>query len=493
MLAYIDDAWYGNYTSTFGCSDKVQWLSAAELLHTGMLVSYFCGYFRDLKPSRIQRYLGILCDSSTTSFRVPEDELQKLHALIQAVLEQVAHHADAGENRGKCVSMSVAIRPASMWTHCMYAAIAKANGRKIHVSSKPDLCAELNIWRSLSATAQEGLWYKPRHYASQVTVAASDASSNQWGGVVSMPGGEFSAGGGLPREWSSRHINEKVIFALLELLTECGRAHPGQLRRAQLVMGVDNRPVVDAFKKGRSRNPTTRGLLVRLFELQVDQGFWLSLRWVPTSENQSADAITRPTRAEIICLRSAVFQRLREFFGKFTVDLMVFSVNAQEGPTTGASERRRLPLFSRYHCEGSAGVDFFSRNAAVTPRENTPAFGYCFKPPAMAGHVVQHLAACRAHAVIVAPDVRWYWFPQVSCATVRTLALPKAGNFGFPTPSRWRARQRVRAARHARGRGRFRKREQKVTERPPPLPFPAFTPFPYTCVASRSLPPRMPG
>ena len=59
------DAWYGNFTSTFGCSDKVQWLSAAEAFSTGMLVSCFCGYFLsdtkcDLKPSKIQRYLGML-------------------------------------------------------------------------------------------------------------------------------------------------------------------------------------------------------------------------------------------------------------------------------------------------------------------------------------------------------------------------------------------------------------------------------------------------
>ena len=149
-------------------------------------------------------------------------------------------------------------------------------------------------------------------------------------------------------------------------------------------------------------------------------------------ENQSADAITRPGRAEIIRLRPAVFQRLREFFGEFTVDLMASSENPQEDPTTGAVKRRRLPFFSRYHCEGSAGVDFFSQNAAVTPGENTPAFGYCFPPPVMAGHVVQHLAECRSHAVIVVPDVREYWFPQVSCATVRTLALPNAGSSESP-------------------------------------------------------------
>ena len=65
-----------NISTAFGRSDETQRLSAAEAILVGMLISCFCGYFlsdtkRDLKPSRIQRYLGILCDSTITSFRVP--------------------------------------------------------------------------------------------------------------------------------------------------------------------------------------------------------------------------------------------------------------------------------------------------------------------------------------------------------------------------------------------------------------------------------------
>ena len=36
------------------------------------------------------------------------------------------------------------------------------------------------------------------------------------GGVVSMPGDEFSAGEGFPHEWLSRNIDEKCVFALLK-------------------------------------------------------------------------------------------------------------------------------------------------------------------------------------------------------------------------------------------------------------------------------------
>ena len=58
-------------------------------------------------------------------------------------------------------------------------------------------------------------------------------------------------------------------------------------------MGVDIHDGVDAFT-------ATHGSRAGLFEPQVDQGFGLSLRGVPTSDFQSAEVITIPGRAETI-------------------------------------------------------------------------------------------------------------------------------------------------------------------------------------------------
>ena len=283
-LAYIDDAWYANFVETFGASTRVQWLAAAEALFLGMIVSFRCGYFLsdtkcEINPSQVQKYLGIICDSVTASFRVPEDKLRKLHALIETTLAAGKVTVTRLEKiAGKCVSMSVAIRPASLWTHYMFAAIARATGRVIDLGPLPDLRAELRTWLGLSATSQEGPWYKARHYAVKLTQASSDASSNQYGGVVSLPRGQFSVGGDFSHEWLPRAINGKEMFALLEVLEQCCRVHPGELRRAQVLMDVDNSATVAVFNKGRSSNPTTQKMLLRLFELQAEQGFWLSLK-----------------------------------------------------------------------------------------------------------------------------------------------------------------------------------------------------------------------
>lgn len=118
----------------------------------------------------------------------------------------------------------------------------------------------------------EGPLSKAHHFATEVALAASDASSNQWGGVVAMPEGEFSAGGGFPHSWLPAYIYCKDTFALAEVLTLCCGKHPGGVRRVQLSMDVDSSSVVDAFSKGCPRNPVTHKLLVKLFDLQVAEG-----------------------------------------------------------------------------------------------------------------------------------------------------------------------------------------------------------------------------
>lgn len=76
-------------------------------------------------------------------------------------------------------------------------------------------------------------------------------------------------------------------------------------------------------------------------------------------------------------------------------------------------------------------MDVFRRNVSVTPGGQAVASDY-FPPPFMVGHVMQLTADFRAHTVIASPDVRDHCFPRVHQATVRSLAIPKVGSFGFP-------------------------------------------------------------
>ena len=57
-------------------------------------------------------------------------------------------------------------------------------------------------------------------------------------------------------------------------------------------------------------------------------------------------------------------------------------------------------------------------------------------PPVMVGVIVQHLAEWQAHAVIVVPDTRAFWFPAVQEASIRSIVVaPSASKGRFQWPS----------------------------------------------------------
>lgn len=129
-LAYLDDSFLANFTATHGLGDREQWLAACEATHIAMLVAHFCGFFLsakkcDWRPTRVQKYLGMICDSTTATFRVPQAKLDVVHSLLTTALESgTIPFRTLQRVAGKVMSMTVAIRPASLYTQAMFAALA---------------------------------------------------------------------------------------------------------------------------------------------------------------------------------------------------------------------------------------------------------------------------------------------------------------------------------------------------------------------------------
>lgn len=108
----------------------MQWLAACEATHLAVLVAYSCGVFLspkkcDLRPTRVQKYLGMLCDSETAKFRVPQQKLDVVHALLdQALVSRTITFRTLQRVAGKVMSMTVATRPAFLYTQAMFATLA---------------------------------------------------------------------------------------------------------------------------------------------------------------------------------------------------------------------------------------------------------------------------------------------------------------------------------------------------------------------------------
>lgn len=125
-LAYIDDSWMGTPSEFTPCPVRMQCLGAARALRFAAEIAYLCGYYSctskcDFTPTRTLRYLGIICDSSPAFFRIPQAKFDKLRALLREALDaQSVALATLKTIVLKCISMKVAVQPASLWTHLMY-------------------------------------------------------------------------------------------------------------------------------------------------------------------------------------------------------------------------------------------------------------------------------------------------------------------------------------------------------------------------------------
>ena len=157
-------------------------------------------------------------------------------------------------------------------------------------------------------------WYDATRHVLTIS-GATDASSQARGGLIRGPFGAFfvfKEAADFPAAWHNAHINVKETLAQHEVLKLVTTTHPGCLKGSTAVVDVDNKPMHDAFKKGRSRNTQTHDLITKLFWLQVKEDFTPELRWVCSEANWAADSLTRLERTEHVRLSQAAFDRLWE-------------------------------------------------------------------------------------------------------------------------------------------------------------------------------------
>ena len=110
-------------------------MAATAAIALAVAVSFLAGFYLsskkcDLVPRRVQRYLGVLCDSERSAYRIPQDKLDKLNSLITAAMKQGSVNAATLQKiAGKCMSMKVVVRPASLWTHFIFKGVRALDKR----------------------------------------------------------------------------------------------------------------------------------------------------------------------------------------------------------------------------------------------------------------------------------------------------------------------------------------------------------------------------
>ena len=162
--------------------------AAREVVALALTIFYRCGYFMVLpkcllEPTADLVFLGVGCDTAQRRFYVPEDKQRKLEAILREAIEsQSISFSQLEKLAGKSTSMSVAVPPASLYTHHMYrqmTAFKRSGGRKksssIAVSERSGLRFEMERWAKVRTRLNGAPWYDVTRHVLTIS-GATDAS-----------------------------------------------------------------------------------------------------------------------------------------------------------------------------------------------------------------------------------------------------------------------------------------------------------------------------
>ena len=195
---YIDDRHNGQLqvSSRHGAYADLPSLEAYNMAAAKsaiFLVAYFLinlGYFLGvsksiLEPRKVVPYLGFLSDSSLQVFHLIPAKREKFIALVRQALSCSRVSVKTLQRlAGKCVSFTLAVLGAILFTREMNNAIAKGlrSGEQVQVYDA--LRNEIAHWLFLEKWDDPLPWRDERHF--RVTLA-TDASGLGWGGSISLP------------------------------------------------------------------------------------------------------------------------------------------------------------------------------------------------------------------------------------------------------------------------------------------------------------------
>lgn len=400
--------------------------NAAIFITCYILVSlgYFIGLGKSiLIPSKQVPYLGFLSDSEKQAFTLLSRKKEKFITLVKhALSSDTIDLVTLQRLSGKCISLSLAVPGARLYTNEINQAISRAIRSSRPTVISQHLREELQHWLFLETWDGFLSWRCEKHNQIQLY---SDSSSYAWGGTILSPG---VLNANISDYWDestrSRDIAAKETLALSNVLY----AFADRVRNSWVDAFVDSQVLIHAWNSQGSRSHALTIALKTLFQTIMDLNIDLHLYYVTSHENL-ADAPSRRISLQDSKLAPALWNLVQNLYGGIrghSMDLMARPSNVQSGLAG-----HRLPFFSECPIPESAGVNVFAQTPTFAQAELF-ANPYVFPPICLIPHVLKYLNGLHLTYTVVIPDVspRKFWWPLLSSTSSSCYMLATKGSSG---------------------------------------------------------------
>lgn len=431
-LLYIDDRHNGQLQvrvdqgeyAALSTKDQQDFAAAQSALcvvaYHLVALGYFVGLSKSiLIPRKTVPFLGFLVDSRNEAFHLIPEKKAKFLQLIRQTLEgRYVSVKTLQRLVGKCVSFSLAVPAARLFTKEMNGAISYGQRTQKPVAVQGLLREEISHWLFLEGWDTPLPWRDERHV--QVTLA-TDASASGWGySVVSGTSGQEGSD-----YWSKEEraldIVTREALAVEKMLLSC----KDQVQNARVDVLVDNQAVVNSWNNQGGRKGPLNQAMKQLFFTTSRLNVFLHLTYVPTSLNP-ADLPSRRLSSLDCQLSPSTWDTVERLFGSpegHTFDLMALDSNVMK-------DRRGKPLphFTPFPSPESSGVNVFAQDL----RQHTDVLqrAYVFPPLVLVGPLLRFLERFRQSCTVVILDTypKKYWWPVLRHRSCQSFKLASEGD-----------------------------------------------------------------
>jgi len=353
-------------------------------------------------PTRM-RLLGHLIDTRLARFLLPEDRVDKLVGLAQALTRYASQHRRwvnfiaLRRFCGTAVSTTLSVPTARYHLRSLFTALQFKHPSKSDVRIGRQAAKDLHWWTKLQSHAATG---RPIWPGATTMLLDTDASGAGWGAVLDRHS-EARGYHGVDR--NGLHINLLELGAVTLALRSFDHLIP---TGAIIRLRTDSMVALGVMRAGSSRSPALMAEMWELHEQCERMGVELRVEHVSSVLNEWADRLSRENDSTDWTLKLAAFRKLADAYGPYTVDLFASADNA-----------RCSRFYSRWLCPGAIGVnalafDWTGENAWANP------------PFHLVGAVVNRVLTTGAAVTLVVPKwpaQPWWRRAVTGCHSWHTL------------------------------------------------------------------------
>ena len=346
----------------------------------------------DFAHGKEKEFIGFVINSASGQIRVTK---KRKEAFLEAAKKMLACKGpvaarDLASVAGKVISMAPAMKPARLFTRDLYRAIDTRWSWSSRVVLHAEAQWELDWWiKNLGAWDGKSFFRPSRKH---VVTMTTDASSHGFGAWTDTGKGAetlLCQGRWLPEEAALGSNWRELKTVELAL-----RSFISTAKGKNVIIRTDNQTAMSCINNGGSSSQQLNEVTHRIWSLCVNHDIDLQAEYIPGSENDLADALSRDFDNSDWMLNPRVFAQLNAWRGPFDIDRC-------------ASFRNTLcaRFNSKYFDPYAEAVNCFTQDWGGGLNN------WCHPDYNMVAQVLHHMKECKAKGVILAPfwPARPWW------------------------------------------------------------------------------------